>query len=101
MSYCTDKLKMGYILTLKFNLALNIKVDFPQNNRNPNKGVLHVWLKFWWLQIEQVYCYHSEKQVINTHTETGNDNTRRPKLASGKNGKLYTHSHVLYIESGL
>ena len=31
--------------------------------------------------------YRADKQVIDTHThtDTGNDNTRRPKLASGKN----------------
>ena len=30
--------------------------------------------------------YRADKQVIDTHThtDTGNDNTRRPKLASGK-----------------
>ena len=27
--------------------------------------------------------YRVDKQVIDTHTDTGNDNTRRPKLASG------------------
>ena len=38
--------------------------------------------------------YRADKQVIDTHTDThtdkytdrGDDNTRRPKLASGKNG---------------
>ena len=37
--------------------------------------------------------YHADKQVIDAHThghtnrhiDAGNDNTRRPKLASGKN----------------
>ena len=33
--------------------------------------------------------YRADKQVIDTqtdgHTDAGNDNTRRPKLASGKN----------------
>ena len=32
--------------------------------------------------------YHADKQVIDTHTDRytdrGDDNTRRPKLASGK-----------------
>ena len=37
--------------------------------------------------------YRADKQVIDTHTHTdrytdrGDDNTRRPKLASGKNSK--------------
>ena len=34
-------------------------------------------------------CYCADKPVIDTqtdgHTDAGNDNTRRPKLASGKN----------------
>ena len=40
--------------------------------------------------------YRADKQVIDTHTDThtdrytdrGDDNTRRPKLASGKNDRF-------------
>ena len=43
--------------------------------------------------------YRADKQVITAHTDgrmdtqtdAGNDNTRRPKLASGKNGKNKTY----------
>ena len=37
--------------------------------------------------------HHADKLVIDarmdTQTDAGNDNTRRPKLASGKNGPIY------------
>ena len=41
--------------------------------------------------------YRADKQVIDTHTDThtdrytdrGDDNTRRPKLASGKNDSIF------------
>ena len=40
--------------------------------------------------------YRADKQVIDTHTDRytdrGDDNTRRPKLASGKN-KLEGENH--------
>ena len=41
--------------------------------------------------------YRADKQVIDTHTytdrytDTGDDNTRRPKLASGKNSLNHKH----------
>ena len=41
--------------------------------------------------------YRADKQVIDTHTHTdrytdrGDDNTRRPKLASGKNNIIESH----------
>ena len=46
MSYGVDKLKMGQILTLKLNLTLKGKVDYPQNKRDVNQGVLHLKFKF-------------------------------------------------------
>ena len=46
MSYCVDKLKMGWILTLKLNLTLKVKVNHPQNNKDLNQGLLHLWSKF-------------------------------------------------------
>ena len=44
--------------------------------------------------------YRADKQVITAHTDgrtdtqtdAGNDNTRRPKLASGKNVKIHINS---------
>ena len=65
-----------------------------KNNRDPNQGVLHLWSKFgdpslngWWVIVR------TSLWLIHTHTHThrptdaGDDNTRRPKLASGKNYK--------------
>ena len=43
--------------------------------------------------------YRADKQVIDTHTHTdrytdrGDDNTRRPKLASGKNKSIVSAGH--------
>ena len=51
----------------------------PQNNRDLNQGLLHFWSQFGdpskWLTHK-----HTDR-----HTDAGNDNTQRPKLASGKN----------------
>ena len=44
--------------------------------------------------------YRTDKLMIDgqthahTHTHAGNDNTRRPKLASGKNVSKFSHSHT-------
>ena len=46
--------------------------------------------------------YRADKQVIDTHTDThterytdrGDDNTRRPKLASGKNQLTYVYIYI-------
>ena len=45
--------------------------------------------------------YHADKLVIDGHTDThaGNDNIRRPKLASGKNGK-WNHN-IITIQSSV
>ena len=55
--------------------------------------------------------YRADKQVIDTHTHTdrhtdrGDDNTRRPKLASGKNDNiiatfiLIQHIYVTSLEA--
>ena len=94
MSYGPDKLKIGWILTeVKFDLEGQGQLP-PLNNRDLNQGVLHLWSKFGdpslngsrviartskWLTHRQ-----TDRQT-HTHTDAGNDNTRRPKLASGKN----------------
>ena len=56
----------------------------PQNNGALNQGLLHLWSKFgdpslndWWVIVQT--------RDWQTHTHAGNDNSRRPKLASGKN----------------
>ena len=76
----------------------------PQNNRALNQGLLHLWFKFgdpslngWWviartnswLTDTRTHTHIHTHAHRHTHTHTypraGNDNTRRPKLASGKN----------------
>ena len=58
----------------------------PQNNRDLNQGLLHLWSKFGDPSLNEL-----SKQVIDTQTDTsthrdaGNDNTQWPKRASGKN----------------
>ena len=62
----------------------------PQNNRDLNQGILHLWSKFgdpglnrWWVIMwTSSWLTH---RPTGTQTDTGNDNIRRPKLASGKN----------------
>ena len=64
----------------------------PQNNRALNQGLLHLWSKFgdpslngWWV-IARTNSWLTDTQThTHIHTHAGNDNTRRPKLASGKN----------------
>ena len=36
---------MGSILSLKLNLTLKVKVNNPQNDRDLNQGLLHLWSK--------------------------------------------------------
>ena len=59
----------------------------PQNNRDLNQGVLLYWSKFGDSSLNgwQVIA-RTSKWLPHTQTDAGNDNTRRPKLASGKNG---------------
>ena len=44
--------------------------------------------------------YHADKQVIDTHThrytDMGDDNTRRPKLALGKNAQNNARNNMWY-----
>ena len=62
----------------------------PQNNRDLNQGLFHLWSKFgdsslngWWV-IARTSWWLTDRHT-HTHTHAGNDNTRRPKLASGNN----------------
>ena len=45
--------------------------------------------------------YRADKQVIDTqtdgHTDAGNDNTRRPKLASGKTSIVWLSINMIYL----
>ena len=66
----------------------------PQNIRDLNQGLLHLLSKFgdpslngWWVIAGTSKCLPHTQTDGQTHrqTDAGNDNTRRPKLASGKN----------------
>ena len=65
----------------------------PKNDRDLNQGLLHRWSKFgdsslneWWVIVRtSPWLIHTCTDTrTHRHTEAGNDNTRRPKLASGK-----------------
>ena len=71
-----------------------------QNNRGLNHGLLHIWSKFgdlslngWWVVARTSKCLAHTQTDGRTHrqTDAGNGNTRRPKLALGKNGHLWKH----------
>ena len=60
----------------------------PQNYRDLNQGILHLWSKFgdpswngWWV-IARTSSWLTHGRT-HRQTDAGNDNTRRPKLASG------------------
>ena len=61
----------------------------PQNNRDLNQGLLHLWSKFgdpswngsWVIARTSSWLTHGR---THTQTDAGNDNTRRPILALGK-----------------
>ena len=62
----------------------------PKNNRDLNQGLLHLWSKFgdsslngWWVTARTSWWLTDRHTHTHTHTHAGNDNTRRPKLASG------------------
>ena len=52
-----------------------------------------------WMHVElwhgQPRCWWTQTQT-QTHTDAGNDNTQRPKLASGKNYMLITSAAVMF-----
>ena len=69
----------------------------PQNNKDLNQGLLHLWSKFGdpslngWRVIARTKSWLTDTQThTHTHTGAGDYNTRRPKLASGKNEKCTT-----------
>ena len=79
---------------------MNFKVNHPQNNRDLNQGLIHLWPKFgdpsfngWWVIARTSTWLPHTQTDGRTHrqTDAGNDNTRRPKLASGKNLRLLVY----------
>ena len=74
-----------------------VKFDLEGQGQSPPKtiGILtevfYTYGQNWWSSLERMMSYRADKLRVDararTHTQTdaGNDNTRRPKLASGKN----------------
>ena len=65
----------------------------PNNNRNLNQGVLHLWSIFGDPSLNRSWVIMETSKwltwrLTSIHTNAGNNNTRRPKLASGKNSKV-------------
>ena len=95
MSYGADKLKMG------INLDFQVKFYLADHGRSVHKTigtltkvfcifgpnlVILAW-KGVKLSRREASDWHTDKQT-DTHTDAGNDNTLRPKLALGKNSNL-------------
>ena len=81
---------VNFDFDLKFDLEVQSWLP-SQNNRDLNQGVLHLWSKFgdpslngWWVIARTNF-------VTDGRTDRGNDNTRKPKLASGKKTAWLTH----------
>ena len=61
-----------------------------QNNRNITEGLLYLWTNFDDPRLNGLRVIARTSKALthtdkDTHADSGNDNTRRPKLASGKN----------------
>ena len=74
----------------------------PQNNRALNQDLWHLWSKFgdpslngWWVIVRTNSWLMDTRTHTHIHTHAGNDNTRRPKLASGKKHKSIAR-HTAY-----
>ena len=101
VTYCADKLtcsKWGKFWLLSSIWPWRSRSIAPQNKRDLNQGLLHLWSKFgdpslnsWWI-IVQTSSWLTD---IHTHIHAGNDNTRRPKLA------LYYLSEILLKSPGI
>ena len=102
MSYCADKLKAQIWVKFYFELKFDFKVQgqLPnQNNRDLNQGVFQIWSKFGdpSLKGHELLCGQAHDWPMEGWTDkptnAGNNNIRRPKLASGnKNTKMWYFS---------
>ena len=74
----------------------------PQNSRDLNQGLLHLWSKcgdpswngYWVITRTSSWLTHRRTHI---QTDAGNDNTRRPKLASRKNYSISKLKHVRWV----
>ena len=94
--------KWGKIWLSSSILPWRSRSIIPKNNRDLNQGVLHLWSKFadpslnerWVIVRTSSWLTHT---LTHRPTDAADDNTRRPKLASGKNLKFtgsWLHSAV-------
>ena len=83
------KPRIGWNLTLKWNLTFQVKVNHSRNNRDLDQGALHLWSKFGNPNLNgsqvttQTNLWSTDTQT-DGHTDEGDDNTLRPKLALHK-----------------
>ena len=63
----------------------------PQNNRDLNQGLSHLWSKFGDPSLNGWWVIARTNLVTDGRTDAGNDNTQRPILASGRNCEVLYH----------
>ena len=87
LAWTADELSRGQTQNgaLKLNLTLKVKFNHPKNNRDLNQGLLHLCTKFGDPSLNRWWVIARTNLVTDGRTDAGNDNTRRPILASGKN----------------
>ena len=81
--------KYGFFLLFSEIWPWSSRSITPQNNRNLNQGLLLLWSKFGDSSLNAWQVIARTSKLLphtQTHrqTDAANDNTRRPKLASGK-----------------
>ena len=108
MSYGQAQNEVNFDFQVKFDLEGQGRSP-PQNNRHLNQGVLRLSSKFgdssvngWWVIVRTskwLIHTHTDTQThghTDRHTDAGDDNTRRPKLASGNETQI--HIHIMRYE---
>ena len=86
--------EVNFDFEIKFDLEGQGQLITPKNKRDLNQGLLHLLSKFgdpswygsWVIGQTSLWLTHGR---THTQTDAGNDNTRRPILARGKNGKFF------------
>ena len=103
LTYTSEKLscrqaqnEVKFDFQVKFDLEGQGRSPPPKKNRHLNQGVLRLSSKFgdssvngWWVIVRtSKWLIHTHRHT-DRHTDAGDDNTRRPQLASGKKSKCY------------
>ena len=93
----------GWILILKLNLTLKVKVNYPQNNRDLNQGLLHLWSKFgdpswngWWIIVRTSKWLPHTRTDGRTHWQT-----QAMTIPEGQNWPLHNILGPDIVISGL